>query len=175
MKKIKKDSFIVVGIGFLLIATGSYFKHGEVRAVPASDDARMFKSANMTAPVAASTPESAVFSIRGAEFEAIMADTPALREQGLSGMNGLKSDQAMVFVFERPDMVGFWMKDMLFSIDILFLDESMRVISSVRDVSPDTYPEAFYPEAPAKYVVEFSAGTLDRLKVRKGDVAEIRL
>lgn len=174
----KKNSFIVVGIGFLLIATGSYFKQGRATALPASFDAypafdsRMAPSAGlMKASAPASNP---TFSIRGTEFKAIMADTPALRERGLSGRKGLGRDEAMLFAFESPDLVGFWMKDMLFPIDILFLDENLKVISFAKNVSPDSYPEAYYPESPAKYVIEFNQGTLDKLKIKKGDSVEIQ-
>ena len=171
----KKNQFVIVGLGLFLIGAGSYFKHDR-NSIPPMLDSRIDPQSVSTA-VWNGAPSDFIplFSIRGAEFEAIIADTPALRERGLSGMASLNRDQAMVFIFERPEIVGFWMKDVLFSIDMLFVDENMRVISSARDVSPDTYPEVFYPKAPVKYVVEFLAGTLDRLGVEDGDIAEIRL
>lgn len=116
---------------------------------------------------------TAVVRLGGEEFSAYVADTPELREKGLSGLRGLSQGEAMLFPFEEPGYLAFWMKDMLFSIDILWLDESDRVVSFVSDVSPDTFPQTFSPEAPALSVVEFSAGTLARLGVKAGDRAEI--
>ncbi|MDP1625263.1 MAG: DUF192 domain-containing protein [bacterium] len=152
----KVQPFIIAGLGLILIGAGFYFR------------------ADVNQKSAAIVLEPS-FTIRGTEFKAIISDTPALRKKGLSGRESLGAGQAMVFIFDRPELVGFWMKDMRFSIDILFLDDSMRVISFARNVSPQTFPESFYPDAPARYVVEFVAGTLDRLGVKKGDLTEIRL
>src|SRR3989338_5701660 len=50
-----------------------------------------------------------------------VADTPESRERGLSGRDGLASDEGMLFVFQNDGYHTFWMKDMLFSIDIIWL------------------------------------------------------
>ncbi len=113
----------------------------------------------------------ATVTLAGRPFSALVSDTDALREQGLSGRSGLGKGQAMLFVFDRPDKVGFWMKDMKFSIDILWLDEDLRVISFEKGATPESYPKAFYPSSPAKYVVELPAGTLDSLSTKIGDNA----
>ena len=102
-------------------------------------------------------------------FSVLVSDTDKLREQGLSGRDGLAEDQAMLFIFDKPDMLGFWMKDMKFSIDMLWLDSNYRVVSFERNVSPDTYPKIFFPKALSRYVVELSAGTLASLGVKEGD------
>jgi len=65
----------------------------------------------------------------------------------------------MLFVFENPGIHGIWMKDMKFPIDIIWLDKDMSVISKELNVSPDTYPQVFYPSREAYYVLEVKAGT----------------
>ncbi len=87
-----------------------------------------------------------------------VVDTEPLREQGLSGRDALAQDSGMLFVFDRPDVWGIWMKDMRFSLDIVWLNEAGKVITLKQNVAPDTYPEAFYPASPALYVVELPAG-----------------
>lgn len=64
----------------------------------------------------------------------------------------------MMFIFDKPDYYGFWMKDMFYPIDIVFLDSDMKVISYIDNVDPASYPETFYPEEPAKYVIEMNSG-----------------
>ncbi len=77
---------------------------------------------------------------------------------GLSNTKYLKQDEVMIFIFEKPDYYGFWMKDMFYPIDIVFLDSDMKVISYIDSVEPTSYPETFYPEKPAKYVIEMNSG-----------------
>ncbi len=108
-------------------------------------------------------------------FNTIVSDTEALRSKGLSGRTGLEADQAMIFVFDSPDMLGFWMKDMFFSIDMLWLDAESRIVSFEKNVSPDTYPKVFFPTSPSLYVIEFSAGTLDKIGISKGEYIQINL
>lgn len=87
-----------------------------------------------------------------------VADTETARELGLSGHAPLADGQGMLFVFDQDALWGFWMKDMRFAIDILWLDSSGRVVTIAANVSPDSYPQTFYPKMPARYVVELPAG-----------------
>jgi hypothetical protein len=87
-----------------------------------------------------------------------VADTEALREQGLSGRTNLPEGKGMLFVFETDGTWGIWMKDMLFPIDIVWADSSGAVLTVAAEVSPDSYPEVFFPSAPARYVLELPAG-----------------
>ncbi len=109
----------------------------------------------------------------GETFDVMVARTKEEQERGLSGLSGLKDGEAMVFPYEVPDYYGFWMKDMMFPIDIVWLDGNLRVVSIERSVAPETYPKIFFPSAPARFVAEFSAGTIDRLGVSMGDFFDI--
>lgn len=108
-------------------------------------------------------------TIAGKSFSALVSDTEALREQGLSGRDGLGEGQAMLFIFDKSDLLGFWMKDMRFSIDIMWLDADYRVVSFEKSATPESYPKIFFPSAPAKYVIELPAGTLSALGTKPGD------
>lgn len=109
------------------------------------------------APSPTQLPTTAL-SVGGTEIVAEIAATPAQQEQGLSGRAGLLPMHGMFFVFNHSDRWGIWMKDMRFSLDILWADENGRVITVEQNVSPSTYPQSFYPQAPALYVVELPAG-----------------
>lgn len=95
-------------------------------------------------------------------FHFEIVDTPAAREQGLGGRSDIPEDYGMLFVFPKSDRYGIWMKDMLLSIDIIWLREDGTVISVDASVSPDTYPQAFYPPEPVRYVLETRAGEAAR-------------
>ena len=74
----------------------------------------------------------------------------------------------MVFAYPVAEKRCFWMKDMRFSIDMVWLDAGRKVVAVEPNVSPDTYPKNYCHEN-ARYVVEFATGTTQRLHVQVGD------
>lgn len=96
-------------------------------------------------------------------FTLYIADTEELRTKGLSGWRELLPNEAMVFVFDEEGIYPFWMKDMLFPIDIVWLDSSFRPVHFEKNISPKTYPTLFKSNVLAKYVIEVPAGTIDQI------------
>ncbi len=89
-----------------------------------------------------------------------VADTEGEREQGLSYRESLPAQHGMLFIFEKPGLYGFWMKDMSFPIDMVWLDESYHIVDIAHSVSPNSFPHVFYPPTPVKYVLETNPGEL---------------
>ena len=89
-----------------------------------------------------------------------IADTPAKRERGLSGRESLPPNTGLLFVFDEPGQYGFWMKDMLFPIDILWLDENFQIVGSWLNADPTSYPKSVTPKVKAKYVLETNLGEI---------------
>ncbi len=104
-----------------------------------------------------------------------LARTPAEQIRGLSGRRGLKPGQGMLFVYDHPQPVGIWMKDMLFSLDIIWI-RSGRIVAIEKHAPPltATGPERVYT-ATADLVLEVPAGFADREKLRVGDSAQASL
>lgn len=100
-----------------------------------------------------------------------LADTKSERIQGLSDRINLKDNRAMLFVFEESDYHGIWMKDMNFSIDIIWLDDMKHVVYIEESVSPNSYPQVFMPSVPAKYVIETNAGWVEENSLQVGSTA----
>jgi hypothetical protein len=89
-----------------------------------------------------------------------IAATPAARAQGLSGRASLGEDEGMLFLFPAPGQHQFWMKDMLFPLDFLWIREG-RIIDMSVDVqppSPDGDMHIVSPFEPADTVLEVRAG-----------------
>jgi uncharacterized membrane protein (UPF0127 family) len=86
-----------------------------------------------------------------------VVDTTASREQGLSGRKGLGSNEGMLFAFDLPGRYGFWMKDMLFPIDMIWFNENGVVVNVVENVKPEDFPATYINQAPASYVLEIGA------------------
>ena len=94
----------------------------------------------------------------GVSLRIEVATTSAAQERGLSGRESMSGDYGMLFVFPKDGLYGFWMKDMLVPIDIFWLDDKGQVVSIAREVAPSSYPDVFYPSAPARSVLETAAG-----------------
>lgn len=109
----------------------------------------------------------------GTSIRVAIVGTEALREHGLSGYSGLAPDEGMLFVFEQDGTYSFWMKDMLFPIDMLWIDAQGRVVDIERNVSPDTYPQGFMPDSPARYVLELPAGFSQEHNIVVGSKVEL--
>lgn len=106
---------------------------------------------------------------RGAIFKTEISDTPALQRQGLSGRNSIGENQAMLFVFKENNYHSFWMKDMNFSIDMIWINESKQIVHIEKNVSPDSYPKTFQSPTLAKYVLEVQAGAVKKRGIKVGD------
>ena len=109
---------------------------------------------------------------REVKVRAEVADTNEKRRQGLSGRETLPRGGGMLFIFENPCLCGFWMKEMRFPLDIIWIDEEYRIVHIVEGVSPATFPETFLPDRAAKYVLEVSAGTVKDFEVTPGALVE---
>lgn len=102
-----------------------------------------------------------------------VADTLETRAQGLSGRKELKDHEGMFFIFEEVGLHGIWMKDMNFSIDIIWFDEYAEIIHIAQDIKPSTYPEVFTPPTKSKYVLEVPAGFVKQEGIKLGDKIDL--
>ncbi|MBP7804931.1 MAG: DUF192 domain-containing protein [Candidatus Pacebacteria bacterium] len=92
------------------------------------------------------------------EVQAAFATIPEETERGLSNSVPLQPNEGMLFVFDEPGRTPFWMKDMNYSIDIIWIDENKKVIDITRDLSPSSFPNVYPPKEPALYALEVPAG-----------------
>jgi hypothetical protein len=114
----------------------------------------------------------------GYMIKAEVADTAAEREQGLSGRNSLAADAGMWFVFERSGEYPFWMKGMQFGLDIIWLDDDLRIVEMVQGATPQPeVPENklnnYVNRSPAQYVLEVPAGTATAHHLKAGNGLEL--
>lgn len=111
--------------------------------------------------------------VESTPISVIIADDPAEHMRGLSGVEKLDEFQGMLFVFPQEDHYGMWMKDMLFPIDILWINNESRIVHIEENISPDTYPETFVSDHPARFVLETNAFFARNANVVEGDVVSL--
>jgi len=114
-----------------------------------------------------------ILEVENATINAELARTRQEKEKGLSGKEGLKPDEGMLFIYDKEGAYSFWMKDMKFPIDIIWFNESWKVVHIEENLEPATYPDTFQSSSPARYILEVNAGFIDRHYIDVGDIAVI--
>lgn len=90
------------------------------------------------------------------KYKVEIADTPEKQEKGLMGRKSLPEDQGMLFIYDEPQDLSYWMKDTLISLDIIFIDDDMEVVS-VKQGQPMS--EEPITENDVQYVLEVNSNS----------------
>jgi uncharacterized membrane protein (UPF0127 family) len=104
----------------------------------------------------------------GIQINVQIAKTTGEQEKGLGGKQCLAANQGMLFEFGKSDYYSFWMKDMKFPIDMIWIDSKHQVVDIKADVSPRSYPKSFTNYAPAQDVLELKSGQAVKLGLKTG-------
>ncbi len=97
-----------------------------------------------------------------------IVDTAAKRIQGLSNRTSLADQSGMLFIFPQPGRHSFWMKDMNFPLDFIWI-RSGRVVQISTNV-PATQPAVtLTPDSLVDQVLEIPAGFIDKNGIKVGD------
>ncbi|MEK7208672.1 MAG: DUF192 domain-containing protein [Patescibacteria group bacterium] len=107
--------------------------------------------------------------IVGQKLAVEIADTDAARARGLSGRAALGANQGLLFIFDAPAEYSFWMKEMNFPIDIIWIDEHWRVADISKNVLPESFPQSFQPARPVKYVLEVNVNWAEKNNLQIGE------
>ena len=122
---------------------------------------------------ASSCNRQTTVELAGNKLNVDVADNKAEQTQGLSGRFFLTDQEGMLFLFSQKDIRSFWMKDMQFPIDIVWIDEN-----TVVDISPNVQPQPglpsdqlarYAPSQPIDKVLELAAGWSARHGLKIGD------
>lgn len=117
--------------------------------------------------------------VGSSQFTVEVAKTESDRKTGLSGRTSLDEDSGMLFVFATTDVrPRFWMKDMKFPIDIIWIDNNKVVqisenIPILMKELPDDKIPFYVPRQPVDYVLEVTAGTAKNEGIKIGDSVEL--
>lgn len=104
-------------------------------------------------------------TINNKEYKVKVAETEEEKEKGLQGIKELPENEGMLFIYDEPQTVGFWMKDTEIPLDIIFINEDQEVISIYKGKPND---ESIAEEDNVQYVLELNQDS----GVKKGDDIE---
>jgi uncharacterized membrane protein (UPF0127 family) len=118
--------------------------------------------------------------INGFELRVYLAVTNDQQIKGLSVKDHLKENEGMLFVYEQPSRQGFWMKDMKFPIDIIWLDNNGTVVYIKNSLQPCIMTFAFLcptytPDKDSLYVLETGSGFSKKHGIKIGTHADFQL
>lgn len=106
-----------------------------------------------------------------ARFTVEVAQTPEDQARGLMFRESMPASAGMLFVFPQPKRAGFWMRNTLIPLDMLFADQT----GVVKRIHPDAIPQdetLIDGGEGIKFVLEINGGMADRLRIGEG--AQIR-
>ena len=117
-------------------------------------------------------PLQTTVTVRNTIFTVDVAVTPKEKEIGLGNRDSLASDHGLLFVYDHKEMFSFWMKNMRFPIDIIWIDEQ-TIVDITRSVPVSDNPVSdlpiYHPIAPIDKVLEVNAGIADIYGISIGD------
>jgi hypothetical protein len=108
----------------------------------------------------------------GHEFALEVAADDASRARGYMGREKVRPREGMIFIFDEDGRHSFWMKDCKVPLDIVWLDGSGRVVWVAANQTPCPATgdcPSIAPSSPARFVLEFAAGTAAAEFLKPGD------
>lgn len=114
---------------------------------------------------------------KGHPFLAEVAATDAEKARGLMRRQYLAKDRCMIFLYDSEGQHPIWMKNCLIALDVVWVKADGTIVEVVENVPPvspmfrgsDADLPTYGGTVPARYFVEFAAGTLRRIGLKKGD------
>ena len=167
----KKDLAIIAGLVLVIvffIIFGRGFSTGQ------------FITQTATGSAQTQNKERAPVTIKNLVIQAKIADEPKEHEIGLADYSSLALGEGMLFVFDKSASYIFWMKNVEFAIDIIWIDEAKKIV----DIAPNVPPEPnknekeltrYKPKSDAKYVLEINAGLSSLHNLQVGDQVAFEL
>lgn len=153
--RINQSALIVIGIGIVLII---------LLFVPLRSKEKIDLSFKEDATLKITSPDGAT----KADFKVQFAETPEAIDQGLRFRKKLQPDHGMLFITAEEEVHSFWMFDMLFPIDIIYIDAEREIVYIAKDM-PIDFKEPVPSLAPSQYVLQINGGLSDQYNISVGD------
>jgi len=106
--------------------------------------------------------------------QAKISATESEKRQGLMYVKGLSQNEGMLFVFKEEGRHGFWMKNMNFPLDIIWLDKEKKISDIKENLAPCRDDcQVFLPQCGDQYVLEVNSGFAQKHRLKIGDKATL--
>jgi len=116
------------------------------------------------------------FRVGDTEITLSIAATPERRRRGYMYRERIEETEGLLFIFPKPEMQRFWMKNCLVPIDIAYIDNHHRV-SDIHTMTPSGSDRGVGPlwtsSVPVQYALEVKDGFFERHGIRVGDTIDL--
>lgn len=102
-----------------------------------------------------------------------IADKEEERVQGMMFRKSMSDDMGMLFIFERLEPRSFWMRNTLISLDIIYVDDKMKIVDIAHRAEPKS-EKSIPSKADALYVVEVRGGFCEEYGINEGDIIRFK-
>lgn len=117
-------------------------------------------------------PAHSQLTIKDTTINVEIADNDVLRARGLSGRDGLNENSGMLFTYAKSGRPSFWMKDMRFALDFVWIKNN-QIVELAENVPPpketNNTPTVITPKVDVNSVLELPAGFIEKHNLQLGD------
>lgn len=158
--KVTVGIIIIAFIGFLLNNIFTQKENFQHKIVSTAEVYKFTKEGELTFR----NKNGNAISIIDIEF----ADSENERARGLMYRDKMLENQGMLFVFPVQKMQSFWMHNTVLSLDIIFVNSDLEIVTIQRNAQP--YSDKSLPSTkPAQYVIEVISGYTEKYNINEGD------
>jgi len=97
-----------------------------------------------------------------------IADNEFEEELGLMYRKQMDENKGMLFIFQKPDIQTFWMRNTFIPLDMIFVNAD-KIIVTIQKATKTLSDQTYSSTAPAQYVIEVDAGFCERHNIKVGD------
>ncbi len=155
--------FVIQAVLLVLVIGGALYIYNE-RTLP-------------PIPFVPQPSKSAQITVGSTKVNVIVADTQEKRNKGLSGRENMASDSGMLFIFDKPDIHPFWMKEMKFPLDFIWIRDHkiVDITENVPNPPPGTKDvdlKIYQSKEPVDQALEVNGGFVGVHGIKIGDKIE---
>lgn len=163
---------IIFAITLLFVIFGLYYKIINTKIINYNQDKKIYTVNDVTYNEDYNKNLSIGNEFDRVNFKISVADNIESRTLGLSHTISLCEKCGKLFIFDKEGYYSFWMKDMNYDIDIIYIDKDKKIVDIFKNVKKESYPATVENATPAMYVLEIGSGLSDKLDIENGDTVE---
>ena len=122
--------------------------------------------------------QTALVSVGGENLTVTLSTTPESQSKGLAIKNSIAQNEGMLFIFKSPQKYSFWMKDMKFPIDIIWINSTGKIVHIEKNLQPCVFLipcPSYTPNDDSLYVLEVVSNFTNKFDINIGDAVESKV
>ena len=122
--------------------------------------------------------QTALVTVGGVNLITSLATTPDAQSKGLAIRDSLNENEGMLFIFETPQKYSFWMKDMKFPIDIIWINQDGKIVHIEKNLPPCVFLlpcPSYAPKDDSLYVLEVVSNFTNKFNINVGDPVDSKV